>query len=341
MMRMSRRAFLVGLILMAVVPLIAQRPVLRAGVDLVVVPVSVRDAKGALIHGLTRDDFRIFEDKIPQDIRGFSVEAVPLSVVLLIDTGLDGPSLGRVFDSHRALRAAFKDGDEVETARFDHVFDKLFTFTPSPVDFEKKLAAIHSIADRAANRPTAVSILPGRGPSWLRRVLMLDAAVDYKNLNDPLFESANDLATRPAGRRKVIVVISDGQVSDAATWLNSGKTVHTFEHTRDRLVQDQVQVYGVSVGNAMLEGPTSILHAFAEPTGGDVYRGRTQDSMESALSTIMEQARRQYVLSYVSNNEIPGQFTVTRNIDVKVTSAYASELTVRHRKSYLQYPRPK
>jgi Ca-activated chloride channel family protein len=328
-----------ALMLIAVMPLVAQRPIIRAGVDLVIVPASVRDSKGVFIYGLMKEDFQIFEDGTPQEIRGFGVETLPLSVVLLIDTGMDGPSLGRVAAANRSLKGAFKDGDEVETYRFDHIVDKLFDFAPSPIDFEKKLATIKSIADRQTNRPTSVPILPGRGPSWLRRVLMLDAGIDYKDLNDPLYAEASDLATRPMERRKVIMIISDGQVADGATLFSKGKAVHTFAHTRDRLVQDQVQVYAISMGNALLEGPSSILHAYAEATGGEVYGGRTQDSLESAIASITEQARRQYVLTYVSNNENSGLLPVTRKIEVKATSQ--SPLTVSHRKSYLQYPRPK
>lgn len=324
---------------MIAMPLVAQRPIIRAGVDLVVVPASVRDSKGVFIYGLMKDDFQVFEDGNPQEVRGFTVESVPLSVVLLIDTGIDGPSLARIAAAHRALTAAFKDGDEVETYRFDHIFDRIFDFIPSPIDFGQKLVRIKSIADLEANRPTAVPILPGRGPSWLRRVLMLDAGVQYKNLNDPLFTAAADLATRSMERRKVIVILSDGQVTDGATLLSKGKTVHSLEYTRNQLVQDQIQVYGVAIGNALLEGPTSILHAYADATGGDVYRGRTQDALEEAITSIAEQARHQYVLSYASNNENTGPSPVTRKIEVKATSL--SPLTVSHRKSYLQYPRPK
>jgi hypothetical protein len=56
------------------------------------------------------------------------------------------------------------------------------------------------------------------------------------------------------------------------------------------------------------------------------------------LSQIIVQARHQYVLSYVSNNEIPGMLAVNRKIEVKVNR---SDVKVLHRKSYLQYPSPK
>ena len=157
-------------------------------------------------------------------------------------------------------------------------------------------------------------------------------------MNDPIFTSALDLETRPTERRRVIVVISDGQVADDWTPFHKGSTIHSLKETRDRLVQRQIQMYGVAVGNALLDGPTSILHLYADATGGDVYRAPTENAMETAFSRITEQARHQYVLGYVSNNEVPGMLAVTRKIEVKVNRP---GLKVNHRKSYLQYPPPK
>lgn len=334
----ARKCSLLGLSLIAVIPLLAQQPTLRSGIDLVVVPATVRDENGNFIYDLTKEEFQVLEDGRPQEIRSFTVDQLPLSIAVLIDTGMDGPSLRRFVDSLRYLRAAFKDVDEIEAYRFDHIHDKLSDFTGSFTEFEKKLAPVRSIAERQANRPTPVQVFPGRGPKWLRKVLGLDAADEHHDLNDPLFMAAVDLEKRDSNHRKVVIIISDGQIADSLSLLDKGITIHSYSRTRDRLVQDQIQVYAVAVGNALLEGPTSILHAYADATGGDVYGGRTQDRMETAFSGLVEQARHQYVLGYVSNNEIRGLLPVTRKIEVKVTE-YG--MAVKHRRRYLQYPRPR
>jgi hypothetical protein len=165
-----------------------------------------------------------------------------------------------------------------------------------------------------------------------------DSNSEYKNLNDPVFTAAEDLVGRAADRRKIIVIVSDGQVADDWSPVGKGSTVHSLDDTRNRLIERQIQVYGVALGNALFEGNSSILHAYATATGGDVYTARTQKAMDTALSQIIVQARHQYVLSYVSNNEIPGMLAVNRKIEVKVNR---SDVKVLHRKSYLQYPSPK
>ncbi|MGH9158891.1 MAG: VWA domain-containing protein [Vicinamibacteraceae bacterium] len=52
--------------------------VFRTEVNYVEVDVSVTDEKGNFVRGLTRDDFQIFEEKIPQKIATFTEVAIPV-----------------------------------------------------------------------------------------------------------------------------------------------------------------------------------------------------------------------------------------------------------------------
>ena len=54
----------------------AQKPSFRTDVSLVVVDVVVRDKSGAVVRGLTANDFEIREDKKPQQITSFDVEEI-------------------------------------------------------------------------------------------------------------------------------------------------------------------------------------------------------------------------------------------------------------------------
>ena len=57
----------------------------RSRVDIVQVTVSVTDANGRLITGLTQDDFQIFEDGVEQQITQFTDKRVPVSLGMLLD----------------------------------------------------------------------------------------------------------------------------------------------------------------------------------------------------------------------------------------------------------------
>jgi len=79
---MRRPALL--LMLFAVV-CFSQEPI-RVKVDLVNVSFSVRDSRGALVENLTKDDFEVLEDAVPQKISFFSRSSdVPLTLGLIVD----------------------------------------------------------------------------------------------------------------------------------------------------------------------------------------------------------------------------------------------------------------
>src|SRR2546425_6670921 len=61
---------------------------IRIPVNQVIVPVTVKDGAGGLVADLRQDEFRIFEDNVEQRIAFFRAEAVPISMVVLIDNDL-------------------------------------------------------------------------------------------------------------------------------------------------------------------------------------------------------------------------------------------------------------
>jgi hypothetical protein len=83
-------------------------------------------------------------------------------------------------------------------------------------------------------------------------------------------------------------------------------------------------------------GSYGLLSNYSQASGGGVFPGTSTKSLETAFSQVTEQARYQYVLSYVSNNNA-GTVAVFRTIEVKMRSA---RLTATHRKGYTQYPKP-
>src|SRR5437667_10178264 len=84
-------------ILITVLKLIASgsyvRSQIRTRVDLVVVPMSVKDAKGKLVTALTKDEFIDREDGKVQTITNFDTDPQPLAVAIVVDDGMHGDLL--------------------------------------------------------------------------------------------------------------------------------------------------------------------------------------------------------------------------------------------------------
>jgi Ca-activated chloride channel homolog len=58
---------------------------IRSDVRLVLLDVSVRDRAGRLVSGLSKDNFRIYENGRLQQITAFDGEDVPVTVGILVD----------------------------------------------------------------------------------------------------------------------------------------------------------------------------------------------------------------------------------------------------------------
>ena len=326
---------------------------IRSRVDLVVVPVTVRAPDGRLVAGLTREDFSITEDGKPQAIVDFDIEPQALSAAIILDDGMSGDKLRRLFPPGMTplwitLTGGFGPEDQMTAFRYDHEVHRLSDFTSDQKVIQESFNGIEEIAKTRPDEPP--DMLGEKGPGWLRSILsFLKPGPGYKPsagggvqiptastpvksaprpssrvLHDAIYEAAVALSSQPAERRKIIFIISDGSAY--------GAPLHSFKETLDLLMTNEIQVFGVSAdfGRA---GSYGKLSEYAGPTGGDVYPGTSTQSMETAFGRITEQARNQYILTYVSNNRTDRG--VFRTINVKTRS---SKDTVTHRSGYMQYP---
>ncbi|MGE0448923.1 MAG: VWA domain-containing protein [Vicinamibacterales bacterium] len=93
----------------------------RSGVDLVNVVATVSDSRGRFVPGLSREDFSVYEEGVPQEVTHFSAERVPVSLGIVLDTS--GSMAGdKIDEARRALDRFVYDlldeGDEVFLYRF-------------------------------------------------------------------------------------------------------------------------------------------------------------------------------------------------------------------------------
>jgi len=83
-------------------------------------PISVLDREGRPVNGLTKENFQIFEDKVPQTIKTFKHEDIPLSLGLIIDnSGSMRNKRERVNSSALAFVRESNPDDETFIVNFD------------------------------------------------------------------------------------------------------------------------------------------------------------------------------------------------------------------------------
>ena len=274
---------------------------IRIPVNQVIVPVTVKDAGGRLVADLRQDEFRVFEDNIEQKIAFFRAEAVPISMVVLIDNDLKSKDAKQVSASLRSIVAGLSVNDETFVCRFDQFFHEGKGFTS---DQDKLLTELKRT--RLDEEPSVGSSSPAinNGPSINGHSATSDApniagatlnikGQPTKALDDAVYAAAQLLKDRDPERqrRKIIFLISDG--------VNAPKfNVNNYDAVLKELLRYNIAVYGVGVGSAFFERRFERLSKYAHDTGGDVYYGLKSRAMEELYARVTEEARNQYTLAY-------------------------------------------
>jgi VWFA-related protein len=275
---------------------------IRTTVSLVLVPVTVKDGAGGLVTDLQKNDFRVFEDGVEQEIAVFSVDPYPLSAAILVDDDLKRSSADTVQKTLQALAAGFSASDEVSLWRFDEVSESISDFITENDALLTQLKHINlsssfpGVGSAPMTSGPRVNTHPLPGPLPTPSISM--GHPNYKHINDAIYAAAEQLRDRARDRRKIIYLISDGQ--------NAKNNTHSYEDTLALLLSADISVYAVGVGEANLNRRVTflgnnILAKYAHATGGDIYYASNSGDLEGLYARVSEQARNQYTIAYAAS----------------------------------------
>lgn len=289
-------------------------PTLHVETHLVTITFSARDEAGRLATGLTRDDFSVYEDGVPQKISLFSRESeVPLTLGLIVDASSS---------QDKFLKQHLRDIDTFLAGILrpqDHVFAVCFGNHLRLVsDTTSDRAQIGTGLDRfekARNNYDAFSELE---PD--------DTREGGSAVYDAIFASVTEKLASSAGRRKALILFTDGEENASAH--DEIETIAAAQEA-DTLVYairyTQIKHNRLSADNR--HGITSLRH-IAEQTGGRDFDALHIDLPE-AFAQIGDELRSLYSVSYYSTNKkLDNSFR-------KVTiDPHSPQITVRARLGY-------
>ena len=279
----------------------------------VLLPVTVRDASGALVKNLSRTDFRVYEDGTEQPLSELQARQVPADVALLIDTS---SSTADSFEDFRraALEFASQLGaeDRVCLVKFDDRVELLQDWTRSQTQLR-----------RALNR-----LAPGM----------------YTRFNEALYLTAREQMKPTPSRRRALVILTDGidskrgRMEAAAALkalLESQAAVYVISNTEiarrrkqaelDTLLADDassvyfnsLRIDALREGLRVLDASEQNLASLCATTGGRLHRPESFDALGDLYRGIAEELRQQYALYYRPLNKArDGSFRRVR-VEVK------------------------
>ena len=273
----------------------AQPFTLKENVHLVVVPVIVKDGDGHLVQDLTRDDFRVFEDKKQRPIQYFSNELTPISALILLDTGMSAKSLATVRSQLRSLSNAFGPSDEVALYFFDKHIRLVQDFT-SKTDLIVQAVQKEGAEGRGEGMGPFMIGGPMAGSPTINGVNVDNPGVVppltapiTKSIHDALYEAAQQLRYRPEDRRRLVLILSDGA---------GGGNTFSYQKMINALEVARVTVYAVSFSAGWAAKRADLLARVARDTGGDIAYVRRSSGLDSACFLFTDESRNAYVLGF-------------------------------------------
>lgn len=282
---MTRVATAVALALLLLGPASAARQddEVRLETTLVNVYVKVVDRAGRPAPDLRREDFRVFENGVEQEIAHFGPLTEPFTVVLALDARKsDGPRVEEVREAASAFLDALRPGDRAMVVS---------------VGDETKLLA-GPTADAQALKASLRDLKPGRSPIRL-------------------YDSVSWLLKGPfsaVSGRKALVLLTDGidrfsyrgSYEDTVLAVERGDTLvypiqyDSTDRASRKVTGDAILLYEIAAADAYLRD-------LARKSGTQALRVDREHPTKTALLDVARDLRQQYSIGYHSGTPLPGE----------------------------------
>jgi Ca-activated chloride channel family protein len=242
---------------------------IRVDSTLVLIPVTVTDPLNRFVTGLEKENFKLTEDKQPQEITQFSSEDAPLSVGVVFDCS---GSMGHKLDKSRQAVAQFfklaNPEDEFFLVQFNDSANLIQAFTRNLEEIQNKLAFTQSKGRTALLDAVYMALHEMKKAKNPRKALLL------------ISDGGDNSSRYSEAEIKALVKEADVQIYAIGIYESVGARSRTPEET---------------------SGP-ALLTEIAEQTGGRQYQVDNLNELPDVAAKIGVELRNQYILGYSPKN---------------------------------------
>ncbi len=288
---------------------ISSDDVLRVETNLTNIFFTAADKHKRFISNLKREDVRVLEDGVAQEIFTFQQNLdIPLSLAILIDTSR---SEERVLPELKSAAQMFLES--VMRAQKDEAAVVSFTGEPT---LEQGLTGNIARLQRAIDRveyipPTGLiggGVVVGGTPpiSDTQQSLAGSTAIW-----DAVWTTSNEILRDSAEHtRRAIILLTDGQ--------DTSSQVHLRDAINSAVKVDAL-VYAIGIGDRYSYGiDEGSLKKITEATGGRAYFPRNERELRDAFVQIQRDLREQYLIAYSPSNKArDGSY---RRVTIEITN---------------------
>jgi VWFA-related protein len=314
--------------------------VIKVSTQLVSVPVRVMDKKGRFIGGLGKDDFRVFENGVEQQVELFSNELAPFTVALVLDMSYSTTfKIAEIQSAAIAFIGQLRPQDKVMVVSFDAEVHVLCEATNDRKEIYRAIkttkistgTSLYEAVDliindrlRAIDGRKAVILFTDGVDTSSRRISSLNNLSDAMELDALIYPIRYD-------------TFADVQNLSRGTPAAKPPPIRIPETEGDSKPISDTAGNGGGVGgppgttNAEYKRAAEYLDELATRTGGRLYAATTLGNLTEAYAKIASELREFYSIGYYPTaDREPGK-------DTKVKVKVGREgLVVRSRETFIR-----
>lgn len=266
-------------------------------VDEVLLTCAAVDEKGRLVTDLNRNDFRVWEDGVPQTTTSFAHQDQPVSLGILVDNS------GSMLDKRAAVNAA-----ALNLLKSSNPLDKTFI-----VNFSDKAFLDQEFTSDIDALNRGLSHFDTRGTTALY---------------DAVAVSADELANHGKLPKQVLLVITDG--ADNASRIDLEQAIRRVQNLGGPVVYTIGLLFDDEKDES--ERARTAMEKLSQETGGIAYFPRSMQDVDSIAGEVAHDIRDQYTIGYRSSK--PASLGGYRIVRVEANAPKHGKLIVRTRKGY-------
>lgn len=242
----------------------ADKPVFRIGVDTVFINVSVTDPLNRYVIGLEREHFKIYDERVEQDIVHFARESAPVSIAVVFDVSGSMKANGNIEKARSAISR--------------------FVSSANPVD-EFCLVTFNQQAKLASPF--------GRDIGNLRSEIAFRQPGGHTALHDAVYMGLEQMKSARHAK-KALILISDGED-------NSSR--YSFTEVKDFARESDVQIYAIGEEGKLGYGRSQIQN-IVSLTGGRAFFPDSFNELDYYIDLVMAELRNQYIVGFTPDHKV-------------------------------------
>jgi Ca-activated chloride channel homolog len=272
---------------------------LQVNAEEVVLNCTVLDNKGQLVNDLNKNNFKVFEDKIPQTIVSLQHQDTPVSIGMLVDNS------GSMRGKRAAVAAAALDLVKASNPQ-DETF--VINFSDQAYLDQDFTSDLGKLQDGLAHLS-----LSGGGTA----------------LYDTVVTAADKMERSAKRPRKVLIVITDGD--DNASSLTLDKAIHRVEGMQGPIIYSIGLLFGGDTSGGEVRHARHALQALSSETGGIAFFPGSLKDIDSIAAEVARDIRNQYAVAYHSAGSSANGY---HTVKVEARASGHSKLSVYTRTGY-------